>query len=303
MIKLSIIIPYYNSPKLLRTLLNSIVMNAATQIIVVDDHSTQGLEEYQDLIHDPAYRQVSFISNKLNKKGAGSARNTGLECADGKYILFCDADDYLIKGYDQIIAPYLEAEWDLVYFSLRSVYLKTQTKADRADKFVELIDRYLKQPSDSTSDNLRFTFYIPTSKLIKRSLIEKHQIRFDEIMVSEDVMFSAKIGAKAESIQASSELIYCLTRSEGTLTMARLEQSFNTRFQVGLELHRLIRATVGVKRYQAIDLPALIYILQAFQYKLGFKKAWWVYLQLKHNKIRVLSISLCSLRKLRQFSA
>ncbi len=303
MIKLSIIIPHYNSPKLLCVLLNSIVMNPETQIIVVDDHSTQELEVYRDLIHNSAYQQVSFISNKINKKGAGSARNTGLECASGKYLLFCDADDYLIKGYDQIIAPYLDGESDLVYFSPKSEDLKTHVKADRADKFIELIENYLKQPNEKTRDALRFTFYIPSSKLIKRSLVEKYQICFDEIMVSNDVMFSTKVGAQAENIQASHETIYCLTRSEGTLTTTRQEKNFDTRFEVGLELHRLVKATVGLQRYRSIDLPALIYVIQAFQYKLGFKKAWWVVCQLKKNEIKILRLSLFSSRRLRKLKS
>ena len=298
--KLSIIIPHYNSPVLLKVLLDSIGHFDDTQIIVVDDHSTKFTDTYQALITDKTYSHVTFVSNESGKKGAGSARNSGLKLATGKYLMFCDADDYLVKGYRSVIEPYLDKETELVYFSPISRFVDSDTDAHRTDKFIELVKSYLDHPCEKTEDALRLTFYIPSSKLVLKALVDRHQIQFDETMVSNDVMFSTKAGALAKTIEASAQTIYCLTRSEGTLTTSRLEKNFDTRFEIGLKLHAYVKETVGEKRYKQIDLPALVYVLQAFQYKLGFKKAWKVIGTLKAHQIRILPLSLFSLRRLKK---
>ena len=297
---LSIIIPHYNSPVFLKVLLDSIGHYDDTQIIVVDDHSTKETEKYQALKSDPAYAYVTFVSNQDGKKGAGSARNTGLKLAQGKYLMFCDADDYLVQGYRTVIEPYLRGETELVYFTPISRYVGSDQDAHRTDKFIELVKAYLDHPCEKTEDALRLTFYIPSSKLILKDMVVRNQIQFDETMVSNDVMFSTKAGALAKSIAASSQTIYCLTRSEGTLTTTRLEKNFDTRFEIGLKLHDYIRSTIGEKRYRQIDLPALVYVLQAFQYKLGLKKAWWVIRRLKAQKIRILPLTLFTSRRIRK---
>ncbi len=298
--KLSIIIPHYNSPVLLKVLLDSIGAFDDTQIIVVDDHSTKETQTYQALVADKAYAHVTFVSNEEGKKGAGSARNTGLSLAQGKYLMFCDADDHLVKGYRQVIEPVLDSETELVYFSPISRFIDTDQDAHRTDKFIELIKTYLDHPCEKTEDALRLTFYIPSSKLILKALVDRHQIRFDETMVSNDVMFSTKAGSLAKTMEASAQTIYCLTRSEGTLTTSRLEKNFDTRFEIGLKLHAYVRATIGEQRYKRIDLPALVYVLQAFQYNLGIKKAWKVIRDLKAHQIRILPMSLFSLRRLKK---
>ncbi len=298
--KISIIIPHYNSPELLKVLLDSIGSYEDTQIIVVDDHSTKQLENYTSLSQDPAYAHVTFVLNDFGKKGAGSARNKGLDLAIGQSLLFCDADDYLLPDYRTCLEPYLEKNIDLVYFTPISRFIGTQEDAHRADKFIDLIKAYLDQPSQKTEDALRFTYYVPTSKLIKHDLIKQHQIRFDETMVSNDVMFSAKVGAEAQKIEVSSESIYCLTRSPGSLTMSRVEKNFDQRFEIGLNLHRYLKEKISAQRYGQLELPALVYVIQAFQYHLGLKKALWVYKQLRREHIPVFRLGLLNKRRLRQ---
>jgi len=298
--KLSIIIPHYNSPALLKVLLDSIGIHQDTQIVVVDDHSTKELETYFALSQDPLYSHVTFVSNDLGKKGAGSARNKGLDLSTGDFYLFCDADDYLVNGYRKVLEPYFECDYDVVYFTPISRYVDSQEDAHRADKFIDLIKAHMDHPTQKTEDAIRFTFYIPSSKLIKRDMVIQHHIRFDETMVSNDVMFSVMIGAEAQKIDVSLETIYCLTRSTGSLTMTRLEKNFDKRFEIGLNLHRYLREKLSTQRYAQLDLPALVFVLQAFQYHLGIKKALWVYKQLKQQHIPVFRLSLFNKRRLKQ---
>ena len=91
---ISIIVPIYNVQKYLdrcmKTLLNQTYRNI--EIILVDDESpdecTKMCEEYTKID-----QRVKVIHKKNG--GLGFARNSGLEIAQGKYIIFVDSDDYV----------------------------------------------------------------------------------------------------------------------------------------------------------------------------------------------------------------
>ena len=113
---LTIIIPTYNSNRKLRRLLSTIPQKDNLEIIVVDDNGQEDPE--LDLKCD--FPKVIFIKNKFGK-AAGGARNTGLDVAQGHYMLFADSDDLFIEGFEEKILPYLENKlFDVVYFSPES---------------------------------------------------------------------------------------------------------------------------------------------------------------------------------------
>ena len=92
--KVSVIIPVYNAEKYIRKTLDSVLAQSFRnrEILLVEngceDQSTEILREYKE-----KYDEIRLIS--CADRGAGAARNTGLEQAAGEYILFVDADDYL----------------------------------------------------------------------------------------------------------------------------------------------------------------------------------------------------------------
>ena len=61
----------------------------------------------------------------------------------------------------------------------------------------------------------------PWAKIISRSLIERHKIRFDEIPCLEDMGFSARCGAYATSVEADPTKIYFVTERPGSLSKKR----------------------------------------------------------------------------------
>ena len=65
------------------------------ECIIIDDNSTDGsLELIQNLILDDF--RFKIIENKINK-GACFCRNQGIKAASSEYIIFLDADDYLMN--------------------------------------------------------------------------------------------------------------------------------------------------------------------------------------------------------------
>ncbi len=88
----SIIIPTYNRKHLIGYTINNILQQTLvpSQIIVVDDHSTDGTLEWLSKNYGD---KLILLKNK--SKGPGAARNTGLAVAIGEYIQFFDSDDLM----------------------------------------------------------------------------------------------------------------------------------------------------------------------------------------------------------------
>ena len=95
--KVSVIIPVYNTEKYLAECLDSILNQTldSYEIIIVNDGSTDGSLQ---LINQYAkrYSNISVINQNNQKQGA--ARNAGLKVANGEYVCFIDSDDMLEKN-------------------------------------------------------------------------------------------------------------------------------------------------------------------------------------------------------------
>jgi glycosyltransferase involved in cell wall biosynthesis len=98
-VKLSVIVPFYNVQIYAPETLRSLRANARDDIefILVDDCSTDGTPE----ILEGAERELGgavLIRHERNG-GLATARNTGLDAARGEYVTFLDGDDWLAPGY------------------------------------------------------------------------------------------------------------------------------------------------------------------------------------------------------------
>lgn len=94
---ISIIIPIYNKEKFITETIKSIFFQNYKdwECIIIDDNSTDGsLELIQNLTVEDNRFQI--IENKINK-GACFCRNQGIKSASSEYIIFLDADDYLLN--------------------------------------------------------------------------------------------------------------------------------------------------------------------------------------------------------------
>lgn len=90
--KLSIIIPAYNASHYLKRCIESCVPLLNTEIIIVNDGSTDSTLELANEL-SLKYDNVKVINQK--KLGVSVARNVGISCADGDWLFFVDADDWI----------------------------------------------------------------------------------------------------------------------------------------------------------------------------------------------------------------
>ena len=261
--RLSIMIPHFNTPHLLMVLLQSIPNDPDVEILVCDDLSTKELEKYEAL--KDQFPHVKFYSNTTGNKGAGAARNLLMEHACGDFVLYADSDDYYEKDFLTKIRPYFESDIDLIFFKSRSVYINTEVDGHRADTYNGLVDKFYKQKDRVSEDRCRFEIPVVWAKLIRRSIIIDHELKFELIFGSEDVMFSLNIGLYAKKVIADENTIYVVTRNPGSLSTIKSRGTYDTQFDILLQRSAFLKANLSQERFSSIRFPSFYFILTALK--------------------------------------
>lgn len=121
--KLSFIVPVYNTKKTLENCVDSVMAqlleDGTYEIILVNDGSTDGSDElcwHLSEIH-PC---ISVLSQK--NLGVSVARNSGIRAARGEYLCFIDSDDSLILGEIATLLSFCDGKSDLVRYWYKLVY-------------------------------------------------------------------------------------------------------------------------------------------------------------------------------------
>ena len=99
MIKVSIIIPVYNTEKFLNRCVDSVInqkFNNFEIILVNDGSKDNSLKICRD--YEKKYPKIIKVIDQKNS-GPAIARNRGIESAKGEYIMFIDSDDFIDDGY------------------------------------------------------------------------------------------------------------------------------------------------------------------------------------------------------------
>lgn len=243
----SIIIPHKNRLPLLKKLLDSIPQKKHLEVIIVDDASDNdiraGLDEIvKNRLDIKLFRNTSKIS-----RGAGWARNRGLEKAMGEYILFADSDDsFSTNAFDFIDKELEDSTSDFIVFKTESMDEKG-SKSDRTNYYNYLLDqaKFLSVESDISESLLVKKILLridpPWAKLFKRSFLEEYDIKFEEIHFSNDVFFNTSVILKAENIILSKSVIYTVLDHNESLVNILSEQSFDQRFNACLKFNKMIQ--------------------------------------------------------------
>lgn len=111
--KLSIIIPYYNTQGFTDELLKTLEpqMKRSVEVILVDDGSETPFKT--------DYEWVKVIRTK--RTNPATARNKGLEVAKGDYIQFIDSDDLISDDFVESILGAVKEDTDIIEYSWRSL--------------------------------------------------------------------------------------------------------------------------------------------------------------------------------------
>lgn len=210
----SVIIPHYNIPNLLIRCLHSIPAREDLEIIVIDDCSPNA-QQYKKEYPELSNSNTSFLSTPKGGS-AGRARNIGLDNATGKWLIFVDADDLLPDGFNELLNEIEDRKEELVLFNHKSVLSNNLQMISKRDTiYQERIAQYL---FDKEENPIRYMFEPLWGKIIRRDLVVKNNIRFDETRWGNDSNFSLQVGIFANNIYVDKRVGYILTEREGSLT-------------------------------------------------------------------------------------
>lgn len=257
----SVIIPHRNSVSLLPQLFSSIPKDDRIEIIIVDNSPTPVSKEGINIDRD--YK----LFYSLPERGAGGARNVGIENAHGKWLLFLDADDYYADGAFDVFYQYVDSDAEIIYTGMGGIYSDTGEPSDRGDRYAKLVRDYLNGEIDETT--LRLTFTSPCCKMVSHDLVIRHNLRYDEVVASNDMYFSLLSGYYAKRIDAVDFVSYIATVSRGSLTKRQDFPVIKARYEVKLRYNLFVRKN-GLSQYQH-SIMTYIYQSRKFGVKVVFE--------------------------------
>jgi len=236
---LSFVLPVYNVENELDECMESILsqMGEQCEIILVDDGSTDRSGYICDT-YCGTYDCVTAM-HKPNG-GLSSARNAGLEAAQGQYVAFVDSDDRIVSGaVPQIIAWIGTNDADICF--LNAVKFFPDGSAQPLEDQIEP-GRVRNQPKGSVLEYLALLPKYPGSactKIYRKGFLSQNDLMFPrDTRLSEDLGFCRDCFLMAESFDALTMPYYEYRQSrEGSITSTVTLKSFQ-----GLEL--FIRETV-----------------------------------------------------------
>ena len=118
--KLSVVIPVFNERNTIKEILDrvqSVKTGLETELVVVDDFSTDGTREYLQELEANEPPNMRFAYHPHNR-GKGAALRTGFQLATGDLTIVQDADlEYNPDEYPNLIRPLIEGKADIVYGS------------------------------------------------------------------------------------------------------------------------------------------------------------------------------------------
>lgn len=236
MIKVSIIMPVYNSEQFLFKAVDSVLQQDfdSFELILVDDGSRDKSGQICD-----RYREKFSNVKVIHKKNGGicSARNAGLKVAEGEYIGFCDNDDLYLPNL-------IKDNYDLA--KQNDVDLMRYAKLKRLEKddgriweiFVPIQDMFISRDEFyKYYRNIRREDTVWTG-LYRREIIEKYQICFDERFLygSEDLNFNLRFLIHCKKLGFNSKVYYSWTQRESRSTSRKFKRDYLEKNMINMDL-------------------------------------------------------------------
>lgn len=209
MIKVSVIIPVYNVEKYLEECLDSCLKQTLKEIeiICINDGSTDKTVQILE-IYAKHHRNICVINQE--NLGAGSARNKGIEIAEGEFIAFMDADDrYPNNGVLELLySKAIEQNVKICGGSLCNINSNTN--------FLELSKekgRFFEQDVKMRYSEYQFAYFF-TRFIYKKDLLLQNGVKFPMYRHFEDPPFLVQAMIAAKEFYALKEKVYAYRNTD-----------------------------------------------------------------------------------------
>lgn len=219
---ISVIIPAYNAEKYIEKCIQSIIKQDYRdfEIIIVNDGSTDDTkaicEKYVKLDN-----RIKLVNTE--NRGAGSARNTGISKASGRYISFIDADDYICEDYYTRMYEMLkEGDADIVegHYKRVSGYDENIFTDTGEQKEYTNMEKLLVLYGDDEVEYINSV--IVTNKLYRKELFNEARFPVNRIIDDEFIMY--KLIYNSKKIISTPDIMYAYVQSEESVMRASFKE-------------------------------------------------------------------------------
>ena len=234
-IKVTVVIPVFNSERFLRQCLDSVLWQTLREIevICVDDRSTDRsreiLVEYQ-----AGDKRISVIHNAENL-GAGRCRNLGIERARGEYLLFLDSDDWLFPGG-------LEKVWRETHRRKADILrCRAEDYDDQTRECTRSVHNGLKKVTPflfNRTTDYRHSCAVfakvcaaPWGGLVRRGVLLEQGIRFNRLVCVNDRSFFWETMLKAQRVVFTRDLLVHYRTNVGNSLVGGRLRHFDCHFE------------------------------------------------------------------------
>lgn len=274
-IKVSVIVPVYNVEKYLKEAMDSIVNQTLKEIeiICVDDGST---DNSSAILKEYAEKDDRIIMLEQENRGAGAARNAGLDVAHGEYLSFLDPDDFFeLTLLEEFYKKAISCDADIVVCGSNSY-------DDQRKRFSNLVGgrnngiNYDNLPeSDIFSyENIKESIFdtfgaTPWNKFFKLSFISEQKIKFQNLFRTNDAYFvCAALGTANRIVLLDRILVYYRTK------MKTNSQSTNHMYPLNFyEANLAIKNKLeNLSHYNKLEYAIILRILEISRYNLNSQK-------------------------------
>lgn len=212
----------YNVENYLHRCINSILIQEYTdlEILLIDNGSTDS----SGIICDTYASEYSNISvYHIENHGVSSARNFGLAKAQGEFICFVDADDYLVGNLFSDMENQLDSELDLLVFSYYNSLEKNLSETARSAKILPIEgkkdrNQFIELFSKLFLSDMMYTVW---NKIYRRKFLEEHRIKFEQYELGEDVRFNLNVYECVHTISFSKTCYYVYISGRAGSAMGR----------------------------------------------------------------------------------
>lgn len=259
---ISIIIPVYNAEKYIRQCLESLMeIKEDDEIILVNDGST---DKSRQICRE--YEKYNIKLFNQNNSGVSAARNVGIQNASKSWLMFVDADDYLVKGWRKSVDEIINNNKDA------DVMIFAKDVNEKKCTIKECIEAAVGYKND-----LGKTLGMPVSKIYRKSLIEQKKVCFStELINGEDMIFNAHVYSNCKKIITVKKSIYVYYKNMFSATNKFNSKIIKTEHVFHEELKKILRESglFTTVEQRTLYEKSLLNGIYAVMYRVGICKGF-----------------------------
>ena len=236
MVRLSIIVPVFNTEKYLRQCIESILEQKFQdfELILINDGSTDSSGTICD---EYSKKNKRIIVRHKENQGQSSARNLGLDLASGDYIGFVDSDDYIHEGMYELLVEHAESHHSDI--AACNFWIMDKNGVYSPYKSSALDKEYSRLEAISELYTNKILSFSPCNKIYRRSLFSN--LRFIEGKILEDKAISYQLVNQADRVSYLSKSLYYYRYNENSTLRKAFSLNRVDEYQIQMDMYDFYR--------------------------------------------------------------